>query len=324
VSLDTGSDTEVRPCPQCESPVFDDEFYCEACGRRMAPEPPTEQPFAGRRPRDRDERDLGLIAGITDRGVRRQRNEDALEIAAVDGRVVAAVCDGVASTANPDQASKAAAATAFAVTEPLLYAPEWPPSSKLEETLVEAFYEAQLAVTQIPDDEPDGNNLSPSTTMVVALAGQGRVTVASVGDSRAYWLDSANPAAARVLTVDDSVAQERIAEGSSPDVAYADPEAHTITRWIGADAESVDPSVVTMNVTEPGILVICTDGLWNYFEDPERLHALVSDLNRSRPIELARRFTDAALEAGGQDNITVVVVPIDPVATGTGEVHAEG
>ncbi len=232
MSPDTDTDTEVRPCPQCQSPVFDDELYCEGCGRRVADEPQVDHTAVPRGPGYRAEHDLGVIAGVTDRGTRRHRNEDALAIAAVDGRIVAAVCDGVASTANPDQAARAAADTAFAVVEPLLYASNWPQYAELEELLGEAFDGAQRAVLEVPNDEPGGNDQSPSTTMVVAVAAQGHVTVANIGDSRAYWL-STNPAHARVLTVDDSWAQERIAEGAAPEVAYADPDAHIITRWIG-------------------------------------------------------------------------------------------
>jgi len=315
VSSDTDTDTEVRPCPQCESPVFDDELYCEECGRRVADEPHVDHTAVPRGPGYRAEHDLGVIAGITDRGTRRNRNEDALAIAAVDGRIVAAVCDGVASTANPDQAARAAADTAFARAEALLHAQHWPRDAQLEELLGEAFDEAQRAVLQVPDDEPDGNDQSPSTTMVVALAAQGHVTVANIGDSRAYWL-STDPSHARVLTVDDSCAQERIAEGIAPEVAYALPDAHVITRWIGGEAESVTPTVVTMDVAEPGLLLVCSDGLWNYFEDPQSLLELIPDWAVSAPIEIARRLTDAALLAGGHDNITVVVVPVDPAPAG--------
>jgi serine/threonine protein phosphatase PrpC len=310
-------DTDVRPCPQCQSPVFDDEAYCEACGRRTADEPLVEHATALRDPSDRDEQDQGVIAGVTDRGTRRHRNEDAMAVAAAEGKVVAAVCDGVGSTANPDQAARAAADAAFAVLEPLLIAPEWPQGSELEELLGEAFEAAQRAVMQVPVDEPGRSDESPSTTMVLAVAARGHLWVANVGDSRAYWLGS-DPHSARLLTVDDSNAQESIARGTAPEVAYADPDAHVITRWIGGEAESVTPAIVTLDVTEPGLLVVCSDGLWNYFEDPQRLVELIPDRARSTPIEIARGLTDAALAAGGRDNITVVVAPIDAVAIAQG------
>ena len=316
MSLHTDTDVEVRPCPHCQSPVFDDEHYCEACGRPAPGEPLVDNAAVPRGHGDRDEHDLGVIAGITDRGTRRHRNEDALAIAAANGRIVAAVCDGVSTTANPDQAARAAANTAFSVVEPLLSAPSWPQDAELAELLGEAFAEAQRAVLEVPQNEPDGSHESPSTTMVVAVATRGHVTVANIGDSRAYWLSN-DPAQARLLTVDDSWAQDRIAEGMAPEVAYADPEAHIITRWIGGEAESVTPTVVTLDVTEPGLLLVCSDGLWNYFDAPQRLFELIPDWAASAPIDTARRLTDAAVLAGGRDNITVAVVPLDPAAAGT-------
>ena len=71
-----------------------------------------------------------------------------------------------------------------------------------------------------------------------------------MGDSRAYWLGDAG--GGRVLTVDDSWAEERIAEGIDAELAYADPGAHTITRWLGADAESFDPAVTLLDVLVTG------------------------------------------------------------------------
>ena len=185
-----------------------------------------------------------------------------------------------------------------------------------------AFAEAQRAVLLVPDDEPGGNDLSPSTTMVIGVVADGRVTVANVGDSRAYFLGT-SPSVARLLTVDDSWAQESIAEGIAPAVAYAHPEAHTITRWVGGDADSVVPSVVAFDATEAGLLVLCTDGLWNYFEDPLELGALIPDGATSSPIAIAQRLTDAALAAGGHDNVTVVVMPVGPAASSPGNASKE-
>jgi serine/threonine protein phosphatase PrpC len=314
-------DTDEHACRRCQSPVFHDELFCEVCGCKVSHDPEPAPSPAASIPEDRETTDLFSIAGVTDRGRRRQRNEDAMAIAATGDRYLAVVCDGVASTANPDQAARQAAAAGLSVLEPLLGQTEWPPS-ELDGLLGRAFAEAQRAVMLVPDDEPDGNDLSPSTTMVVGIVADGRATVANIGDSRAYWL-GASPAAARLLTVDDSWAQESIAEGIAPAVAYAHPEAHTITRWVGADAESVVPTVVTVDATEPGLLVLCTDGLWNYFEDPVALGALVPDWATSPPVTTARRLTDAALAAGGHDNVTVVVLPVGHAGTGPGNVSTE-
>jgi len=222
-----------------------------------------------------------------------------------------AVCDGVASTANPDLAARVAAIEALACLEPLLRVPEPLRVQDVAARLREAFARARQAVMSVPDDEPDGNDLSPSTTLVAAVATPEHVVIGNVGDSRAYWC---NPAGCRLLTTDDSWAQEAIAEGMTPERAYAHPDAHTITRWIGADAETAEPTILELPVTERGVLLLCSDGLWNHFSELGDLGSLCGELS-SDPGQLARRLTDAALNAGGQDNITVVVVPIEPSAT---------
>jgi serine/threonine protein phosphatase PrpC len=322
LSVGTDTDTGVVPCRACQSAVFDDELFCEACGTRVSGESAAMPAEEVRPPSERGERDLGVVAAVTDRGHRRPRNEDAMAIATVDGRSVIVVCDGVASTANSHLASRAAADAALAVLEPVLYAPRWPDASGIHDLMDAAFAEAQVAVTRVPDDEPDGNDISPSTTLVAAIATPELVAVGNIGDSRAYWLSSL-ASNSRLLTADDSWAQDRIADGVAPDLAYAHPDAHTITRWIGGDADSVVPTLTLMEVMEPGLLVLCSDGLWNYFEDVERLDDLVPR-TASSPITIARQFTDAALDAGGNDNITVAVAPLgvarsEPVPAGNEE-----
>jgi len=318
LSVGTDTDTGVAPCSACQSPVFEDELFCEACGRRVSGEPAA--PAAAARPAsERAERDLRVVAAVTDRGHRRPRNEDAMAIATADGRSVLVVCDGVASTANSHLASRAAADAVLAVLEPMLYAPEWPDRNGIQHLMDAAFAEAQVAVTGVPEDEPDGNDVSPSTTLIAAVATPELIVVGNIGDSRGYWLSSI-ASNSRVLTADDSWAQDSIADGVAPDLAYAHPDAHTITRWIGGDAESVVPTLTFQEVLEPGLLVLCSDGLWNYFEDVERLSDLVPR-TAATPVQIARQFTDAALDAGGNDNITVAVAPLgvarsEPVPAG--------
>jgi len=313
MSMDDVIHQEVFSCRACTAPVFDDEPYCEVCG---APSPAETiepvQPAARPRP-DRDEWDLGVVAAVTDRGHRRRRNEDAVRIARVGERVVVVVCDGVASTANADLAARTAADAALETLESELVRLERAGTHGVQEAITGAFAAAQEAVARVVGQEVDGNALSPSTTMVVAVATRQQVVVGNVGDSRAYWLGR-TPGHGRLLTVDDSWAQASIAEGVEPEIAYADPEAQTITRWIGADSESATPTMTVMDVGEPGLLVVCSDGLWNYFEEPDAL-AGVTLPGGSRALDVARAYAEAALAAGGQDNVTVAVWPFDPEST---------
>jgi PPM family protein phosphatase len=317
-----GPHLTVDACPACRSTVFEGERFCEACGHRLtADSSGTGDPWApepseslGLENTQRVRLDEGLAAAITDRGWRRQRNEDAVALAAAGDRSAVAVCDGVASTSNAYRAAQAAAEAAIGGLEYALQAPRWPARRELHDLLSEAFEEAQRAVAAVTEDWERTSDLSPSTTLVVALAAPGQVLVANVGDSRAYWL-SQSELDRRLLTVDDTWAQDRMAEGMEPEEALEHPEAQAITRWIGADTESSEPRITDFAVSEPGLLVVCTDGLWNYFEEPTTLAELVAAAGDPSPPAIARWLADAALDAGGQDNITVAVVPVGPAGT---------
>ena len=313
------SDPEVPVghCPACRAPVFDGENYCELCGAALGSEPTVEAQDAAPPVVDqggqRSSVDKGVAAAISDRGWHRPRNEDAVALAAVGRRVAVAVCDGVASTVQAHRAAQAASAAAIAVLGEALDLADWPPADQRQDLFTRAFHEAQRAVVAVTDSQGLDDGRAPSsTTLVAALAGPGHLTVGNVGDSRAYWLDRPGGAHRR-LTVDDSSAEMQIAEGVAPAEAYADPDARAITRWIGADAESIEPRITDLEVTEPGLLVVCTDGLSNYFELPDQLAAVVADRVGDRPATIAQSLTDAALDAGGRDNVTVAVIPVGPV-----------
>jgi serine/threonine protein phosphatase PrpC len=308
----TDARADVAPCRACGSPVFDDESFCEACGTEVAshvPVPASTSSVGARPLAQREAHDLGVLAAVTDIGPRRSRNEDAVAIAAGDGCLIAAVCDGVSSTANGHRAAQAATDAVLATLQGALALSERPGRSDLEGLLKLAFDRAQRAVLLVPsDDDRFGNTASPATTLVVAIATAERVVVGNIGDSRAYLL-SPEGARCRLLTVDDSWALERIAEGTPPEEAYAQPGAHVITRWIGGETASWAPRVTGFDVDDPGLVVLCTDGVWNAFEEPARLGALVPDGTPS-PIEVAHALADAALETGGRDNMTVAVIPV--------------
>jgi len=314
-------------CPSCRAPADPADRFCESCGSDLAGAGPAPDPDAAwlsstmepgtgrtavvRRPTDHDETDLGSAAAVTDRGLRHDRNEDAMALAVHGDRVAAVVCDGVSTTTDPERASAAAARAALRALGPALHAERWPGPTEAALLLNGAVEAAQQAVARLPGGtDPDGE--APSTTIVAALVAPGSVTVANIGDSRAYWLTDV-PDESFLLTVDDSWAEEAIAAGTPPERAYADPQAHVITRWLGADADDVLPKVTAVDTHAPGTVVICTDGLWNYFESADHLHAVVDPADDGPdPLALARRLVAAALEAGGHDNVTVAVIPAHP------------
>ena len=101
-----------------------------------------------------------------------------------------------------------------------------------------------------------------------------------------------------------------ISAGAAAESEAVQAGAHTLTRWLGADAGATpwsDSSVRPITITGPGVLLACTDGLWNYLPEADDISRICAGLD---PTSAARALVDHALTAGGQDNITVAVIPI--------------
>jgi serine/threonine protein phosphatase PrpC len=265
------------------------------------------------------EEDLGQIAGVSDRGLRHSRNEDAMHFAVADtdtGTVaVAIVCDGVSSAPRPDEASWAAVNTGITLLA------EGAERGDDPETISRAAVRtAGVALTELAG--PDG---APASTYVSAIVSERLITVCWLGDSRAYWL-AANAAApagpndtiditggSRRVTRDDSLAEEIVAAGlATMDEAMASPQAHVITRWLGADLPEPQAHVEQFTPTGPGVLLLCSDGLWNYRPEAAELAAMAMPAALTRPLDAAADLAKFALDSGGLDNITVVIIPFPP------------
>jgi serine/threonine protein phosphatase PrpC len=260
--------------------------------------------------RDHAEVDLGPAAGVSDRGLRHHRNEDAMALAAEQGpdgpAVVAVVCDGVSSSARPDEASQVAAQAAL----PVLVA-----AVKAGGDLRAASLAAVAAARQaIADLQGPGGDTS-ATTFVSAVASGYEVTLCWLGDSRAYWLGQPSEES-RPLTHDDSVAGGMVAAGLVDEAAaMASPHAHVLTRWLGGeDADLADdperaPHVERFTPPGAGALLICSDGLWNYMAEGADLAGLALPKALTDPLDAAADMVKFAIDAGGADNITVVLIP---------------
>jgi serine/threonine protein phosphatase PrpC len=100
----------------------------------------------------------------------------------------------------------------------------------------------------------------------------------------------------------------------SEDDAMALPGAHVVTGWVGADAAGTEPHVATFSPPGPGVLLLCSDGLWNYRPGAAELAELALPGALTDLLGTARALVSFALEAGGMDNITVILAPFPPTA----------
>jgi serine/threonine protein phosphatase PrpC len=169
---------------------------------------------------------------------------------------------------------------------------------------------------------PEG---APASTYVSAIVSERLITVCWLGDSRAYWLAANAPAptgpndtmditgGSRRVTRDDSLAEEIVAAGlATMDEAMASPQAHVITRWLGADLPEPEPHIEQFTPAGPGVLLLCSDGLWNYRPEAAELASMAMPAALTRPLDAAADLAKFALDSGGLDNITVVIIPFPP------------
>jgi serine/threonine protein phosphatase PrpC len=283
----------IAECADCGGGVIGADGYCEQCGLR--------RPSSGREGRGHVEVDLGFrAAAVSDRGLRRRRNEDAVALAALPAGACAVVCDGVATAPGSDEASRRAADAAAAVLSGRVAAGMDARAATRAAAERAAEVVTGLATSQNPDD-------APACTFVSAVVDRAGVTVGWVGDSRAYWLA---PGGSSLLTRDDSWAARMVERGEmSEAAAWADRRAHVLTAWLGADAGAVEARVTAFRPAVPGLVMLCSDGLWNHLPEPSALAAVAFAGGADGPAGATRRLLRAALDAGGHDNVTVAVIP---------------
>ncbi|MFF4348638.1 PP2C family serine/threonine-protein phosphatase [Streptomyces sp. NPDC001530] len=302
----------TKLCVACRSGNVDSDGYCENCGHAQ--------------PRERDhmEQELGAVAAVSDRGLRHHRNEDAFAISSTalpDGSpaVVAIVCDGVSSATRPDEASLAASRAA---NEALLEA--LPLGTHPQQAMHDAIVAAAEAVNALADaSTSQGEHAphvnAPACTLVGSVVTPALLIVGWVGDSRAYWVPVDRSSLPARLTEDDSWAAQMVAAGLMNEAeAYADERAHAITGWLGADAYELEPHTASFKPDRPGVVVVCTDGLWNYAEAAEEMAEVVPLDAAERPLHSAQVLVGHALDGGGHDNVTVAVLPFPAPPQGAG------
>lgn len=299
-------DPKLR-CGKCGAGpnAIDDDGFCTQCGnRRLTPW------------RDHFEDALSAkAAGVSDIGVKYHENQDFFVLGrAESGELAAIVCDGVSRSQNSMEGSKVACETAMeSICADLKSGADEP-----DAILKQAMNRAQEAICELPFvkglTEMAPGELEPippaQATAVGALVKGRRITIGWLGDSRAYWVDADG---ARQLTTDHSWFNDVVGSGEmTADEALKDKRARGIVRSLGADFDGgnpgVTPDALTLNLTEPGILLIVSDGFYVYADE-----ARIADLVKRQPkgidaLTLARRLVEYARNAGGRDNITVVAV----------------
>lgn len=241
-------------------------------------------------------------------GMQRDHNEDALftlstTLTSDSGNVpfgLYIVADGMGGHQSGEVASGIAIRSLANTVVRKLYTtllslkPTQPDQSILE-IMQEGVQEAHRAINR---HVPGGG-----TTLTAVLILGNQMTIAHVGDSRAYAIDLNG--GMDILTRDHSLVKRLIELGKiTVDEAAVHPQRNVLYRALG-QGELFDPDINTMQLPHSGYIFLCSDGLWGVVPDEEIFHII---LNASTMDEACTQLIDAANAAGGPDNITALLV----------------
>jgi serine/threonine protein phosphatase PrpC len=246
---------------------------------------------------------LRHVAGISDPGRKRRRNEDAYVVEPP----LFAVADGMGGAQAGEVASRLAAAALK----------ERGAGTGGEGRIVALIQEANRRVYDRSHEDPNVSGMG--TTMTVALVEDGQVAFGHVGDSRAYLIRDGSM---EQLTEDHSLVAELMRSGKlSPEEAETHPQRSVITRALGTDPD-VDVDSFTIAARMGDLFLLCSDGLTTMV--PNKTILDLVERHRNDMDKALRALVSAANKGGGEDNITVIAFEIaDEAASPDGDTREQ-
>lgn len=235
------------------------------------------------------------LSARSDIGRNRRRNEDAYfagGLSGADGWTLLAVADGLGGHARGDWASSRTLELLAVELGPLLTV--MAPDAALREAVRRINWQVRAEARTL-------NAVGAATTLVLSLFHGLEYWWLNIGDSRLYFH---GPDGLRQLSRDHSWVQDQVEQGLlDPAETRLHPYRNVVTRTIGFEL-AVDPDIRgPFTLAESETLLACSDGLFGPVADA----AIAGVLGAYEPGEATRRLIELANEAGGPDNITVVV-----------------
>ncbi len=227
------------------------------------------------------------VGSRTDIGRARERNEDSMLVK----EPLFAVADGMGGHRGGDVAS--------AMTREALEDLDLPPEGSMA-ALVEKIKDVNRAV--LDRGAAEGALRGMGTTLTAVLTDGDRAHVAHVGDSRAYLYRNGT---LQRLTEDHTLVQRMVREGKlTADQAERHPQRSVLTRALGVE-EDLPVDELTLDVHPGDRILICSDGLTGMLDEDSIKEILESEPD---PQKACDRLVEQANAAGGDDNITVIVI----------------
>ncbi len=248
-----------------------------------------------------------LFSEITDTGKVREHNEDALASHTDIGLMVLAdgmggynageVASGIAVKTVYELVSEAADRENRGETEPT--------TGLMRQSIVlrDAVARANKVIYQTAQTQPQCEGMG--TTLVACLFHDNRVSVAHVGDSRAYRLRADQ---FQQLTLDHSLLQELVDRGFySPEEAQRSTNRNYVTRALGVEP-AVEVEIQEYDVERDDVYLLCSDGLPDMVED-EDIHLTISTFSANLDV-IGQQLVKLTNDHGGRDNVSIMLARV--------------
>lgn len=229
-----------------------------------------------------------LVAGRTEVGLVRRRNEDALYV----GERLFAVADGLGGHVGGDVASSTAIEALATHDRPV-------GEDDLASALGQAVAAADLAIRRRVLDEPSLAGMG--TTMVALLRSGAAAVLANVGDSRAYLLRGGPGGQGRTVRITEDHTYRHLVSAAARVPNLPD----KLARFLDGRPDGRSPDLTRLTLHPGDRVLLCTDGLSSFVGDEPIHHALAS---HEAADDAAGRLVRLAFEKGAPDNVTVLVL----------------
>lgn len=236
------------------------------------------------------------VNSLTDIGLVRKANED--KYLTDQNRGLFAVADGMGGHEAGERASTIAIKTLDAfLTKDLI-------NSKKGESLCDVIQKANELIYQ--ESQLKNGCSGMGTTITTALFLDNRLYIAHIGDSRAYLIRDNSIS---LLTKDHSLVGELLRHGELTEKEASNhPHRNILTRALGTEPK-VEIDLNEFEIVSGDRLLLCTDGLYNLVSDQEIISEIATNGNNMK--KTVNQLVKKALDRGGMDNITVVLISYD-------------
>jgi len=247
--------------------------------------------------------------GVTDVGLERKNNEDAFHI--VDDSGLYVVCDGMGGHASGELASRIAVDSVVQFVTNTIHGENfrWPFQSPNATTVETRVLDCAIRIANrkvYQQARADARHKGMGTTVVAMFAGRDRIGAAHVGDSRIYRL---RDGVLRQLTEDHSLLNHyKRTRPMTEDEIRNFKGKNVIVRAVGL-RETVEPETHVWDYRDGDVYLLCSDGLSDLVPD-ERLGQQMGQAEGGMKGAVSTLLQDA-LDAGGKDNITIMMLSLD-------------